>query len=137
MVIAVLHNNDLNQVTWELRSMGGSPQFLPSQQLPDFPYAAYARSLGLHGILAEKPEQVGPAWEEALTADRPCVVEFVTDASVPPIPPHATWEQIEKMAESVVRGDSDRWDVIKEGIRTKVQDVLPGTKDHPDQVDPG
>jgi len=134
MVIAVLHNNDLNQVTWELRSMGGSPQFLPSQELPDFPYAAYARSLGLHGILAEKPEEVAPAWEEALAADRPCVVEFVTDASVPPIPPHASWDQIEKMAESVVRGDSDRWDVVKEGVRSKVQDMLPGTKDHPDQV---
>ena len=134
MVIAVLHNNDLNQVTWELRSMGGSPQFLPSQELPDFPYAAYARSLGLHGILAEKPEEVAPAWEEALAADRPCVVEFVTDASVPPIPPHASWDQIEKMAESVVRGDSDRWDVLKEGVRSKVQEMLPGTKDHPDQV---
>jgi len=136
MVIAVLHNNDLNQVTWELRSMGGSPQFLPSQQLPDFPYAAYARSLGLHGILVEKPEDVGPAWDEALTSDRPCVVQFVTDASVPPIPPHATWDQIEKMAESVVRGDSDRWDVLKEGVRSKVQEMLPGTKDHPDQVPP-
>jgi pyruvate dehydrogenase (quinone) len=134
LVVAVLHNNDLNQVTWELRAMGGSPQFLPSQQLPDFPYAAYARSLGLHGVLAEKPEDVVPAWEEALAADRPCVVEFVTDPAVPPIPPHATWDQIEKAAESIVRGDSDRIGMIVEGLRSKVQEMLPGTKDHPDQV---
>ena len=137
LVVAVLHNNDLNQVTWELRAMGGSPQFLPSQHLPDFPYAAYARSLGLHGVLAEKPDEVVPAWEEALAADRPCVVEFVTDASVPPIPPHATLEQIEKAAESIVRGDSDRMDMIVEGVRSKVQEMLPGTKDHPDQVPEG
>jgi pyruvate dehydrogenase (quinone) len=135
MVIAVLHNNDLNQVTWELRAMGGSPQFLPSQHLPDFPYAAYARSLGLHGVLAEKPDEVVPAWEEALASDRPCVVEFVTDPAVPPIPPHATLEQIEKAAESIIRGDSDRWDMIKEGMRSKVQEVLPGTKDAPDGSD--
>ncbi|MEU4452689.1 thiamine pyrophosphate-requiring protein [Nocardioides sp. NPDC023903] len=134
LVVAVLHNNDLNQVTWELRAMGGSPQFLPSQQLPDFPYAAYARSLGLHGVLAEKPEEVVPAWEEALAADRPCVVEFVTDPAVPPIPPHATWDQIEKAAESIVRGDSDRLGMIVEGFRSKVQEMLPGTKDRPDQV---
>ena len=134
LVVAVLHNNDLNQVTWELRAMGGSPQFLPSQQLPDFPYAAYARSLGLHGVLAEKPEDVVPAWEEALAADRPCVVEFVTDPAVPPIPPHATWDQIEKAAESIVRGDSDRIGMIVEGLRSKVQEMLPGTTDHPDQV---
>jgi pyruvate dehydrogenase (quinone) len=129
LVVAVLHNNDLNQVTWELRALGGSPQFLPSQQLPDFPYAEYARSLGLHGVVAQKPEEVVPAWEEALAADRPCVVEFVTDPAVPPIPPHATWEQIENALASIVRGDSDRVDVIKEGLKSKVQEFLPGTKE--------
>jgi pyruvate dehydrogenase (quinone) len=93
-----------------------------------------ARSLGLHGVLAEKPEDVVPAWEEALLTDRPCVVEFVTDPAVPPIPPHATWDQIEKAAESIVRGDSDRIGMIVEGFRSKVQEMLPGTKDTPDQV---
>ena len=126
LVVSVLHNDDLNQVTWELRAMGGSPQFLPSQQLPDFPYAGYARSLGLHGITVQKPEEVAAAWDEAMAADRPCVVEFVTDPAVPPIPPHATWEQMEKALESIVRGDSDRVDVVKEGIKAKMQDFLPG-----------
>jgi pyruvate dehydrogenase (quinone) len=129
LVVAVLHNNDLNQVTWELRGMGGSPQFLPSQQLPDFPYAGYARSLGLGGILVEKPDQVAAAWEEALAADRPCLVEFVTDPAVPPIPPHATWDQIEKAVESLVKGDSDRVNVIKEGVKSKMADFLPGSSD--------
>ncbi|HWD77705.1 MAG TPA: thiamine pyrophosphate-dependent enzyme, partial [Kribbella sp.] len=126
LVVAVLHNNDLNQVTWELRAMGGSPQFLPSQELPEFPYAAYAKLLGLHGVTAEKPEEVVPAWEEALRADRPCVVEFRTDPAVPPIPPHATWDQMEKALESIVRGDSDRAAMIKEGVKSKVQEFLPG-----------
>ncbi|MER7243216.1 thiamine pyrophosphate-requiring protein [Kribbella sp. NPDC000426] len=126
LVVAVLHNNDLNQVTWELRAMGGSPQFLPSQQLPDFPYAGYARLLGLHGVTAEKPEEVAPAWDEAMRADRPCVVEFRTDPAVPPIPPHATWDQLEKALESIVRGDSDRVSMVKEGVKSKVQEFLPG-----------
>jgi pyruvate dehydrogenase (quinone) len=126
LVVAVLHNNDLNQVTWELRAMGGSPQFLPSQQLPEFPYAGYARLIGLHGVTAEKPEEVGPAWDEALRADRPCVVEFRTDPAVPPIPPHATWDQLEKALESIVRGDSDRVNVVKEGVKSKIQEFLPG-----------
>jgi pyruvate dehydrogenase (quinone) len=128
LVVAILHNDDLNQVTWEMRAMGGSPQFLPSQHLPDFPYADYASSLGLLGIRVEKPEEVRTAWQRALSADRPAVVEFLTDASVPPIPPHATWDQIEKATEAVVRGDSDSWDLIKEGVKTKVQEFLPGTK---------
>ncbi len=126
LLISVLHNDDLNQVTWELRAMGGSPQFLPSQELPDFGYAAYARSLGLLGIDVTDPQDVPAAWDEAVAARRPCVVEFHTDPAVPPIPPHATWDQVLKATESVVRGDSDRLSVIKEGVKSKLQEVLPG-----------
>ncbi len=126
LVVAVLNNRDLNQVTWEMRAMEGSPAFLPSQQLPDFPYAGYATSLGLLGIKVEKPEEVGTAWEEALASDRPCLVEFLTDPAVPPIPPHATWDQIEKAVESIVRGDADRLDVITQGVKSKVAEFLPG-----------
>jgi pyruvate dehydrogenase (quinone) len=55
-------------------------------------------------------------------------VEFITDPAVPPIPPHASWEQIVNAAESIARGDSDRASVITEGIKSKVQEFLPGTK---------
>jgi pyruvate dehydrogenase (quinone) len=130
LVVAVLHNDDLNQVTWELRAMGGAPQFLPSQQLPDFPYAGYARSLGLVGISAEKPDEVPDAWEAALSADRPALIEFRSDPAVPPIPPHATWSQIQNAITSLVRGDSDRVDVVKEGIKAKMQEFLPGAGPH-------
>jgi pyruvate dehydrogenase (quinone) len=126
LVVLVLHNNDLNQVTWELRAMGGSPQFLPSQELPDFDYAAFAQGIGLEGIAVDDPERVGPAWDEALAAGRPCVIEFRTDPAVPPIPPHATWDQVINATESIVRGDSDRVNMIKEGVKSKLRDLLPG-----------
>jgi pyruvate dehydrogenase (quinone) len=128
LVIGVLHNDDLNQVTWEMRAMEGAPQFLPSQQLPSFPYADYACSLGLGGVKVDRPQDIAAAWQQALAADRPTVLEFVTDPAVPPIPPHATLEQIENMVSAVVRGDSDRWDVIKEGVKVKAQEFLPGKK---------
>jgi pyruvate dehydrogenase (quinone) len=129
LVVAVLHNDDLNQVTWEMRAMAGSPQFLASQHLPDFPFAQYATSLGLQGIRVDTPDGVGAAWDAALGADRPTVLEFITDASVPPIPPHATLEEMENAASALLHGDSDRVGVVKEGVRTKIQEFLPGTKD--------
>jgi pyruvate dehydrogenase (quinone) len=55
-----------------------------------------------------------------------CLIEFITDPAVPPIPPHATLAQMEKALESIVRGDADRVDVIKEGFKAKVQEFLPG-----------
>jgi pyruvate dehydrogenase (quinone) len=130
LVVLVLHNDDLNMVTWELRALGGSPQFLPSQQLPDFGYAAYAENLGLYGVEVSDPDEVAGAWDKAIAARQPCVIEFHTDPAVPPIPPHATWDQVLKATESVVRGDSDRLNMIKEVVKSKVQEVLPGGRDN-------
>jgi pyruvate dehydrogenase (quinone) len=125
LVIAVLHNNDLNQVTWELRAMGGSPKFVESQALPDISYADFARSIGLGAVTVTDPGQLGDAWDQALSADRPTVLDVHCDPDVPPIPPHATFEQMKDAAEALVKGDSNRWGVIKEGLKTKAQEFLP------------
>ncbi|MEU9911164.1 thiamine pyrophosphate-requiring protein [Streptomyces sp. NPDC051001] len=126
LVVAVWNNHDLNQVTWEMRAMEGAPSFLPSQELPDVQYAAFARSLGLTGIRVEKPEDVEAAWRAGLEADGPAVIEFLTDPAVPPIPPHATWDQMESTAASILKGDADRGSMIKQGFKAKVQEFLPG-----------
>ncbi|MFI2028484.1 thiamine pyrophosphate-requiring protein [Streptomyces buecherae] len=129
LIVAVLNNGDLNQVTWEMRAMSGAPQFLPSQAIPDVPYADFARSIGLDGARVEKPAEVAAAWQRALAADRPFVLDFRVDPAVPPIPPHATLDQIEAAAASLVKGDSDRGAVLRQGLKAKVQEMLPGGHD--------
>ncbi len=129
LIVAVLNNGDLNQVTWEMRALSGAPQFLPSQAIPDVPYADFARSIGLDGARVEKPAEVATAWQRALAADRPFVLDFRVDPAVPPIPPHATLDQIEAAAASLVKGDSDRGAVLRQGLKAKVQEMLPGGHD--------
>jgi pyruvate dehydrogenase (quinone) len=129
LIIAVLHNNDLNQVTWEMRAMGGAPKFAESQSLPDVDYAAFARGLDLGGLTVDKPDQVAPAWDRALAADRPTLLDVHTDPNVPPIPPHATYEQMKDAAAAMLGGDEDRWGVLREGVKTKVQEFLPQHRD--------
>jgi pyruvate dehydrogenase (quinone) len=124
LVVAVLHNNDLNQVTWEMRAMGGEPKLVESQSLPDISYADFAGALGFQAITVTAPEELGAAWDAAFAADRPTLIDCHTDPDVPPIPPHATLDQIEKSAEAMFKGDEDRWGVLKEGIRTKAQEIL-------------
>ncbi|NGO74361.1 thiamine pyrophosphate-requiring protein [Streptomyces sp. YC504] len=133
LIVAVLNNQDLNQVTWEMRAMTGAPQFLPSQSLPDVAYADFARSLGLSGARIEKAADVEGAWQHALAADRPYVLDFRTDPAVPPIPPHATLDQIEAAAVSILKGDSDRTGMIRQGFKAKVQEMLPGTRHREDK----
>lgn len=125
LIVAILHNNDLNQVTWEMRAMGGAPKFPDSQQLPDVDYAAFASTLGLAAETVTDPAQLGPAWERAFAADRPTVLDVYTDPNMPPIPPHATWEQFSDVTRSVLAGDPDAWDFVKQGVKTKLQEFLP------------
>jgi pyruvate dehydrogenase (quinone) len=129
LVVCVLHNNDLNQVTWEMRAMEGSPKFTESQGLPDISYSGFANSVGLLGIDVGKAEHMSGAWAEALGADRPAVIDVRTDPNFPPIPPHATTEQMKDMIKALVAGDEDAWQIIREGVKTKVQEFLPHSKE--------
>jgi pyruvate dehydrogenase (quinone) len=128
LIVAILHNNDLNQVTWEMRAMAGAPKFVESQTLPDVNFAGFATSLGLHGVAVDKPADLGGAWDTALSADRPTVLDVRTDPNVPPIPPHATTDQMIAAAKAMLAGDEDRWAVMKTGITTKMQEFLPHRK---------
>jgi pyruvate dehydrogenase (quinone) len=123
LIVCVLKNRDLNMVTWEQRVMAGEAKFEDSQVMPDFPYAQYAASLGLKGIRVETPENIGKAWDEALSADRPTVLEFHTDPNVPPLPPHITPDQAKKFMKSLLH-DPDRAQVIKDSFK----EMLAGLK---------
>jgi pyruvate dehydrogenase (quinone) len=125
LVVAVLHNNDLNQVTWEMRAMGGAPKFEESQRLPHVDYAGFAASIGFGAETVREPAEMADAWKRALAADRPYLLDVHCDPDVPPIPPHTTFEQAKGMALALAKGDTDRWGVMKQGLKTKAQEVLP------------
>jgi pyruvate dehydrogenase (quinone) len=126
LIVLVLNNRDLNQVTWEQRVMEGDPKVEVSQDLPDFPYARYAELLGLTGIRVDDPDDVGAAWDEALAARRPCVLEAVTDPEVPPLPPHITLQQAKAMTSALAKGDAHAGRIIRQTLRDKVDEFLPG-----------
>jgi pyruvate dehydrogenase (quinone) len=124
LIVLVLHNNDLNQVTWELRAMAESPKVEFTQTIPDFPYARYAELIGLEGIRVDDPAQLGDAWDRALSATRPVVLEAITDPEVPPLPPHVELDQALSLAKSVMAGDSHSSRIIEHGLKGKVQEFI-------------
>jgi pyruvate dehydrogenase (quinone) len=126
LIVMVLNNRDLNQVTWEQRAMSGDPKFEGSQDLPDFPYARYAELLGLKGIRVATPGEIGPGWDEALAADSPVVLEAVTDPQVPPLPPHITLEQAKALSAALVGGDPNAGRIVRQSFKQKMQEFLPG-----------
>jgi pyruvate dehydrogenase (quinone) len=128
-IVCVLNNCDLNQVTWEQRVMNGDPKYNASQQIPDVPYHRFAELIGLEGIFVDRPENLAPAWERALAARRPVVLEVKTDPEVPPLPPHITFEQAMHLSEALLKVDPHEKRVIKGSLRQGLASLLPGRKD--------
>ena len=117
LVIIVLNNGDLNQVTWEQRVMAGDPKFEVSQNLPPFQYARYAQILDLNGIMVDTPDKIVPALDEALRADRPTLIECIVDPEVPPLPPHVTFKHAKNFMSAVGHGDVHRWHMIEQAAK--------------------
>jgi pyruvate dehydrogenase (quinone) len=129
LIVCVFNNQDLNQVTWEQRVMEGDPKFNATQQIPDVPYHRFAEMIGLRGIYVEAPERVGPAWAEALAADRPVVLEMKTDPEVPPLPAHITLDQARKFTAMLIKGDPEEGSALLGTAKEVLASVLPGRRD--------
>jgi pyruvate dehydrogenase (quinone) len=122
LIVLVLHNNDLNQVTWEQRVLAGDPKLEASQNLPDFPFARYAELLGFKGIRVDSPDRVADAWDEALAADRPVVYEAITDPEIPPLPPHIRFEQAKSMAQALAKGEPHGVRIAWNSLKGKLEE---------------
>ncbi len=123
-VVCVLNNEDLNQVTWEQRVMEGNPRAVITQDLPNVPYHKFAELIGLKGIYVDDPDRMGDAWDEALSAGIPCVLEVKTDPEVPPLPSHISFEQAEHLMQTLAKGDPDEAGVIKGSVKQVLSSVF-------------
>jgi len=126
LVVLVLNNQDLNQVTWEQRVLEGDPKNPQTQTIPEVNYAAYADLIGLKGIRVETPDEIEGAWDQAFSSDRPVIVDALCDPDVPPLPPHITVKQARMFATSLRKGDPDLRGVITQSFKEKVLEFLPG-----------
>jgi pyruvate dehydrogenase (quinone) len=126
LVVLVLNNQDLNQVTWEQRVMAGDPKFEASQEIPYVDYARYADLIGLAGIKATRASEIEPAMEAAFAADRPTVIDAVTDPEEPPLPPHITFQEAVRYGKSILRAPRAGLPGAVEALREKVEELRPG-----------
>jgi pyruvate dehydrogenase (quinone) len=125
LIVMVLNNRDLNQVTWEERVQLGAGKTESTQSIPDFAYDRYAELLGLKGIVVRDPERLGPAWDEALSADRPVILNIYTDPNVPPLPPHITLKDARNFM-TMTFSEPELGSVLKNSAREVLANVLPG-----------
>jgi len=132
LIFVVLVNKDLNQVSFEQRALAGDPKNPFTQTVPYVPAAEWAKLLGFEGIKVDDPQDIGKAWDAALAADKPVVLEFVTDPQITPLPPHVRVQQMKKTAKALASGDEDATGIAVKGFKGKwaeFKEHLPGADD--------
>lgn len=125
LIFLVLNNQDLNQVTWEMRVLAGNPKFEPTQTLPEVSYAAFAESLGLRGVRVDSPDKVGEAWDAVLKTDRPVVLDAIVSGDVATLPPHITMEEAKHFLSAARKGDPAEKGMVVQSIKQMIAGVVP------------
>ncbi len=129
LVVMVLHNDDLAQVSWEMRTEDANPRWAGSQDVQTVDYAAYAQVLGFRGVTVTDPDDLGAAWDAAFAHDGLTLLDVHTDKNVPPLPPHISFEYARNTAEALLKGDADGWEVVKASAKSLVTEKVAEVKE--------
>jgi pyruvate dehydrogenase (quinone) len=100
----------------------GNPVYGNDLQPIDF--ALYAKACGAAGFTVDDPARVGVVLREAFEHDGPAVVEAVIDPLEPPMPGNLSLDQAIHFAEALVRGEKDRWGILKTIAENTIREVI-------------
>jgi pyruvate dehydrogenase (quinone) len=120
--VMIIKNNVLGEIKWEQMVMEGNPEF--GVELYPIDFAAYARACGVPGYSLSDPAQAESTLREAFAHPGPALIEAVVDPNEPPLPGKITTQQAIKFAESLLRGEKDRTEIIKTVLASKVREVI-------------
>ncbi len=120
--VIVIKNNVLGEIKWEQMVQEANPSFGVDLQPIDF--AGYARCCGAAGFTIDDPKNAESILRQALAHPGPAVIEAVVDPNEPPLPGNITAEQALHFAESLGKGEKDRWKIIRTVLEDKVREVV-------------
>jgi pyruvate dehydrogenase (quinone) len=104
-IVIVLHNDDLAQVSWEMRTEDGNPVWRGSQDVESVDYAGWAELLGFKGIRLKEDDLAAAAVEEALAHQGVTVIDDYVTRNAPPLPPKISKEYRDNMVKAMLKGD--------------------------------
>lgn len=128
LIIMILHNDDLTQVSWEMRTEDANPVWSTSQDVESIDYAAYAELLGFTGIRVKSDDDVAAAWDAAFAHRGITVIDAYTSKNVPPLPPKVAFEFAKNTGMALLKGDPDATGVIRDTAKSVVTEGVERVK---------
>lgn len=122
IVCVIIKNNVLGQIKWEQIVFLGNPEY--GVELHDINFAKFAEACGGLGFTVEKPEDIRPALEQALSANKPAVVEVYVDPFEPPMPPKISFEQAKNFGKALAKGQPEGSRIALTLFRDKLNELF-------------
>ena len=120
--VILMKNNSLGMIKWEQIVFEGNPSF--GVDLQPINFAAFARACGAEGFTLQEPAGTASVLRQALQTPGPALVEAVIDPHEPPLPGNITMDQSLKFAQALLRGEEDRWQILKTVVENKVREIV-------------
>lgn len=127
-IVMVLHNNDLSQVSWEMRTEDGNPVWETAQNVESVDYAGWAESLGFTGIRIRTDDDIEAAWDTAFASDGVILIDAYTSRNAPPLPPHITKEFAKMTGLALLKGDPFGAAVVKDSAQALISEGVERVK---------
>ena len=116
-IILVLHNDDLSQVSWEMRTEDANPVWRTAQDVESVDFAAWATLLGFTGIAVHTDGEIEAAWDRAFAEEGVTLIDAYTSRNIPPLPPHITREYAKATGMALLHGDPFGLEVVKDSAK--------------------
>jgi pyruvate dehydrogenase (quinone) len=120
--VIVFKNNAFGQIKWEQIAFDGNPEF--GNDLHPIDFALFAQACGALSYKLEDPHDAEAVLMEALAAPGPALVEATIDPNEPPMPGHINSRQALHFTESMMRGEKDRWKILKTVMEDQIREVI-------------
>jgi pyruvate dehydrogenase (quinone) len=120
--IVIFKNNSYGMIKWEQIALSGNPEY--GLDLHPIDFALFAQACGVKGFVLDDPLKAQHIIQEAFNHEGPVVIDAIVDPYEPPLPGHINSKQAFHFMESMMRGEKDRWDIIKTVLKDKIREVV-------------
>ena len=130
--VIIVKNNTLGMIRWEQMAFLGNPEF--GVEFTPIDYARFAEACGGKGYSIKEPSEVNSVMHEAMSHEKPTIIEAYVDPFDPPMPPKVEMEFVRKLAESFAKGQPYARRIGLTLYRNQVHERLRDFHHH-DQID--
>lgn len=130
--VVIIKNDSLGMIRWEQMAFLGNPEY--GVEFSPIDFAKFAEACGGVGYSIREPAEVKSVMAQAMSANKPAIIEAYVDPFEPPMPPKVGLDFVGNLAESLAKGQPNATRIGLTLFRNKVHEALRSFHSHVEDV---